>query len=314
MSIFGILVALFVLFYVLGKAADSVVLRLRVIAERIGIGVFFLGIILGLLTSLPELTVGLTALANGVPDLSVGNLWGGVIVLFGLILGGSLVLNRKQAIDGKASSILPLLAYSFLPLLLSLDGSLSFGEGFVLVVGYLFLVWYLYTKHRQGERTARLPVRSREVAHQLVSALAWLAVVVVSAGLIVRLARLLLEALGVSPLVIGLLVFSLGTNLPELIVTIRSWVRHIRELSYATLVGSAIANAFIIGLFALIRPIPITLDPFFYVTFAAMALLFVALFYFYEHKRTLTENEGFVLITIYLCFVAAQLGAIALVR
>src|SRR3546814_16263914 len=44
---------------------------------------FFL---LGLLTSLPELVIGLTSIVDGQPEIFVGNLIGGTIILFLLVI------------------------------------------------------------------------------------------------------------------------------------------------------------------------------------------------------------------------------------
>ena len=138
-----LILAIGALFFILGKAADIVVVNVRKLGERFGVRLFFLGIILGLLTSLPELSIAINAAAYDATPLSYGNLLGGIIVLFGLIMGGSIVVNRKISTDGKTESIAPIALFLCLPLLMSLDGSIGFLEGVILIVAYFILVFFL---------------------------------------------------------------------------------------------------------------------------------------------------------------------------
>src|SRR3989344_1246010 len=89
-----------VLFILIGKAADIVITGVRGLAQKLHINLFLAGLMLGIFTSLPEITIGINALLAGIPALSFGNLIGGTLVLFGPILGLSLILNRRVATDG----------------------------------------------------------------------------------------------------------------------------------------------------------------------------------------------------------------------
>lgn len=91
---------LLLLFIILGIAADVVVRNIKYIATVLKVRLFAFGIVLGLATSLPELSVGINAMMNEASSLSVGNLLGGIIVIFGLILGTSLIFNRSVETDG----------------------------------------------------------------------------------------------------------------------------------------------------------------------------------------------------------------------
>ncbi len=65
--------------------------------------------------------------------------------------------------------------------------------------------------------------------------------------------------LGFSPLLIGLLVVSIGTAAPELVVSLQSALRQAPDLALGTVIGSNIVNILLIlGLGALIRPIPVS--------------------------------------------------------
>ena len=97
------------LFYILSGAADYVVSKITEVAERFKINILSLGMALGVLTTLPEFFVGVNSMASDIPTLSFGNLMGGIIVILCLVVGFSLVLNRRIKTDGKNSGVLPII-------------------------------------------------------------------------------------------------------------------------------------------------------------------------------------------------------------
>lgn len=76
MSLILNIVILLVLFAALGLAADLAVKNIRSIALTLRLKLFSLGIILGIMTTLPELSVGINATIEDAAGLSVGNLMG----------------------------------------------------------------------------------------------------------------------------------------------------------------------------------------------------------------------------------------------
>lgn len=300
-------VSILALFYLLGKTADVVVVNVRRIGERFGIRIFFLGLILGFLTSLPDLAVSVSAVVRDIPEIALGDLLGGVLVLFGLILGGSAILNRQIATDGKAINLLPVLTYLCVPVLFGLDGRVDLSEGIVLIAGYFGIIYYLYRTTRAGDAAARLTATRRELLRYTFLTLAALIAVIVISNIIVRLTTSLLERWQVPPFMVGLLLFSLGTNLPEITITVRSWFRQIRELSLANIIGSALANILILGLLTAMEAIPVTVNAGYYALAAATAILFIFFFRSYQSNRAITRQEGMVLVAIYFLFVVSQL-------
>ena len=155
------IIALLFLFYLLGKSADVVVNRVRIISERFGIHLFFLGIILGLFTSLPEITIAVNSLVNDIPDVSLGNLTGGFIVLFGLILGASLIVNRRVHTDGSLVHFAPMLCYFFLPFLFLLDGTISGIDSVILVGAYFAVLLHVYRSYKSDIPKEKQTVKVR---------------------------------------------------------------------------------------------------------------------------------------------------------
>ena len=81
---------------------------------------------------------------------------------------------------------------------------------------------------------------------------------VVGAGWLVDGSLKLARHFGISELVVGLTVVSVGTSLPELVVNVNASMNGNAELAISNVLGSNIANVLLIlGIAAVIRPLPI---------------------------------------------------------
>ncbi len=82
---------------------------------------------------------------------------------------------------------------------------------------------------------------------------------IIGSGAVLRGGIGLSRNIGLSPLLIGLLVVSIGTSAPELVVSLQSALRQAPDLALGTVIGSNIVNILLIlGLGALLRPIPVS--------------------------------------------------------
>jgi cation:H+ antiporter len=294
------------LFYTLGKSADLVIVNIKLLGERTGTKIFFLGLILGFLTSLPELSIGVNAVIKKVENLSLGNLFGGIIILFSLILGGNLIVNRKINPDGKLQSLLPILIFVGLPFFFVLDGLLSRNEGLILIFLYFFMLYnfYLTSREQVSEKTK---IEIVEILKKSLLVILGLVLLVLISNLIVELTIPLLEKYGLSTFFVGLIIFSLGTNMPEITVMIRSWFKHISELSFSNILGSAMTNVLIAGMVAFLKPVTVEINISYYFLFGITILLLGLIHYFYENDFVLTKREGIILVAIYALFLLGQI-------
>lgn len=295
------------LFLVMAKAADAVVYNCRVLAEKIGLPIFFLGLLLGIFANLPEIAIGVNAFVGDVPEMAFGNLIGGIIVVLCLVLGTGLILNAGIKTDGRTLSILPITAFLLLPLVLGLRGKLDAAAGLFIILSFFAVIIYLYRKNHYiaGHKIAF--VRERQTARQMfIIALGMTGVIVIS-SVIVRLARFFLDRHEISPFFVGLFLFAIGTNLPEIMVMLRSWRRKVSELSLSALFGSAMTHVLILGVFVFLKPVATVIDASYLTLLLFMAVMLSAVFIFYRSGRLLTRAEGYVLVLLYLVFAASQL-------
>ena len=85
-----------------------------------------------------------------------------------------------------------------------------------------------------------------------------LLVLIKGAGFLVEGASSVAKRFGISPLAIGLTVVSLGTSMPELLVSLMSGLQGRSGLAVANVIGSNIANVLLVlGVAAMIRPLPV---------------------------------------------------------
>lgn len=300
-------ILLLVLFYLLSKFADLIVLNLRKTGEKLGIKIFFLGIILGIMTSLPEMAIGINSIINKIEVISFGNLMGGIIVLFGLILAISIILNRKIHTEKRAWPFLITLLFLFLPLILGFKGELNYFDGIVLIASYLALIYYLYRKNKDHQKIKIEIINKKEVSKHLFFIIVGIIGLIISSELIIKTTIFILKDYNVSAFIIGLLFYSIGTNLPELIIAIRSFRRKVSELSFSNLIGSAISNVLILGILSFIKTIEIEVDRSYIFLMIFNLLLFAVLYIFYKTDRLFSRREGLVLLFLYLIFVSSQI-------
>jgi len=303
-------IALFVVFfYLIGKSADVVITNIKTLGANLGIKHFWLGLILGVLTSMPEFTVGIQASLQNVGQLSFGNLMGGVVVLLGLIVGLSVIVDRGIDVDisFKHRELILIAAYISLPLWLMFDGTLSSFDGLILVLTYGLSVFYFIQSNSLPHPSIKIEGGTSNLKAFWLAMLGLIGIVVL-ARFILDFTLPFLESLDIRPFLAGLIFFSLGTNLPELTLAFRSWRSGARDLSFGNLVGSAFANSLVVGLLAFIKPMVLLIGPSYYLFVAVLIILLLAFIILSYTGRRLTPREGWVLIGLYALFLATEVG------
>lgn len=185
-------------------------------------------------------------------------------------------------------------------------GNLNYLDGIIFLGIYII---FLYKNMIEHNHVNGLDIVKNEVV--LAKNFFWIIFgtifVVLSSNLIVVIATRILAAYNVSALIIGLLVFSVGTNLPELIIAVRSWARHVPELSLNHLIGSALANILVLGIMLVARPIALDINASYKFLMISLAVVLFSLTSFYKSDAELTKKEGYKLLAIYLVLVLGQI-------
>lgn len=298
---------LLVLFILLGWSANFAVRNIKYLGAILKIRLFAFGILLGLVTSLPELSLGINATIDRATALSVGNLLGGIIIMLGLILGSSLLLNRKIVTDGRLASLIPTILVIFSLILLGIDGQYSFYDGLTMIGLYVGLIFYLYRLNHFGNHKHVEITNSNRAGKSIVMAIVGIIGILIASHWIVGITLDLLNYIQASQLVIGLIVLSIGTNLPEISIAITSWRKKSSELSLSHLLSSSFTNVLVLGVLAFIRPIIFDVDSTFWTVALFMGVILILFGYFYHSGKKMDRREGAILLTAYILFIVANI-------
>ncbi|HNW09350.1 MAG TPA: hypothetical protein PK619_02750 [bacterium] len=296
-------VLLLVLFVALGWLAELTVNHIKRLGAILKIRLFVFGLLLGIITSLPELSLGINATISQVASLSVGNLWGGIMVMLGLILGVSILLNRKIKTDGRLAGVIPALLVTMTPIFFGLNGYYGATDGLIMIGLYLVLIAYLYYLNRSNRQANVKVATSGRPGQSIILAIGGTIGILIISHYIVALTVQLLAYITISKLAMGLIVFSLGTNLPEISIALTSWRKKSSELSLSHLLSSSFTNTLVLGALAFLRPISFKVDATYWLTAIFMALVLICFAWFYKSHKKMDRREGLILLALYVLFV-----------
>lgn len=267
-------------------------------------------IVLGILTSTPEFAVGLQSVAENNAEIFVGNLLGGIPVLFLFVIPILAVLgngiNLKNDLD--KNTLLVSLGVILAPSLLVLDKKVTNIEGILMIFLYFCLTVLIQKRHGlfDGSNKKLLDVKAysyKDMAKVLIG----VAIVFISSNLIVDKTFYFSNLLSISPFYISLIGISLGTNLPELSIAIRAVISGKKDVAIGDYLGSAASNTLLFGIFTLLISGEVLTVNNFLMTFMFIASALILFFFFSRSKNSISRKEGAILFAVYVVFVAFEL-------
>ena len=245
----------------LAWSADRLMAAASSLAHTLGMPPLLLGLlVIGFGTSAPELLISLVAALDGQPEIAIGNALGSNIANVGLILGLTLVIFPLPADGARRHLGLALLAVAtVLGVALLLDRTLDRLDGALLLGAMAVALLLLAFSGRFGAAAPLLepddPPPALGRARAAAELAVMLAVVVISARILVLGAVDLARAAGISELAVGLGVVAIGTSLPELATGLAAARRGAQGLLYGNLIGSNLFNVLgVTGLAAVVHP------------------------------------------------------------
>jgi cation:H+ antiporter len=265
--------------------------------------------VLGILTSVPEFSVGLNSIINKTPDIFVGNLVGASLVLFVFVIPimavfGSGVKMIHQLSDNDLIFALLVVAA---PIFLIADNVLTRTESVFLILIYIVLFYFIEKKKglMQVMKQTNLFKGKKSIEDGLELLLAIVITFFVS-RYIVNTTVSLAEYFKVSSFMISIVFLSLGTNIPEISLAIRSVLMGKKEVALGDYLGSAAANTLFFGIFTFLNGARINISSYSLRTLL-ITLFGLGVFYlFSQSKKEISKKEGRVLLLIYLLFIISQ--------
>ena len=274
-------------------------------------------IVMAIAASLPNLFVGISAALHKIPELSFGDVIGGNLIDLTLVIALSVLIAKgimAKSRTVQTTSIFTALS-AILPLILILDGVLGRLDGIILLVGFVFYSFWLFSKKERfrkvydSQEDSFGAVKNFKTFLKSVGKLV-LGVVcfLLAAEGVVRSAFFFSKELNLPLSLIGILIVGLGNSLPEAYFSIISARSGQTWMILGDLEGSVmVPSTLVLGTVALIYPIKIPdFSPF---AIGCLFLVAASLFFFLfvRSDRKLTVREGIFLLGIYITFLFIEI-------
>lgn len=310
-------------FYVLIKGADLFVDGSSSVAKRFNIPSIIIGLtIVACGTSLPELSVSLTAAMNGSNDLAIANVVGSNMFNSLVAIGTCAFIAPIVVPDSLMKKELPFSIFITLILFIGLGGFrfydiLNDGGVFILPrsCGFLLLAIFLYfivSSVRQALKSSSASDVEEDIKllSPMASGFSILAggvAIMIGGDLVVNAASKIGLSFGMSQSLVGLTIVALGTSLPEFVTSVVAARKGENEMALGNVIGSNIFNILLIlGVSASISPIMVTSQAVTDVFIALMTGLVVCVVA--KTQNHIGKKEGVLLLVLYLVFFFFILG------
>jgi len=287
------------------------------IAKRFHISSLVIGMtVISFGTSAPELIVSIKAALSGSPEISIGNVIGSNIANIALVLGITVMIfpivvdRNSKILDWPMMMGASVLFFIF---------ALFFGEGYqierwegIVLFGLLLIfIYYLISSSRKKTKKALKNEESLidneaekiNVPKAIGSLLIGLVGLYFGAEWLLDSAVILATDFGMSKATIGITIIAFGTSVPELVTSAVAAIKKETDISIGNLIGSNIFNIMaVIGITAIVKPIPVTEDVISYDMIWMLAISFCLLPLMLIGKK-LGRLKGFMLFSTYVVYI-----------
>lgn len=260
---FGIfIVAMAALIY----GADFIIKESERIALHFKISHFVIGATLVAFgTSLPEMAASMMAAGQGKSDMAVANVVGSVIFNITMVLG--IVFMIAKSMHPKRNLFALDSAWVIIPLVLFFimvqDGVIGRVDGalyLLLMASYLLFLFSSSKEDLEGEIDEELAREKFNWTRTIPLLVVGFALTIGGAHFVVESGTNIARNFGISEWIIGIFLISLGTSLPELVVSLVAVKKGNAEMSIGNIIGSNVANfSMVLGAASLVNPLTVDL-------------------------------------------------------
>ena len=260
----------FIIFFVAMGAliygADFIIKESERIALHFNISHFVIGATLVAFgTSLPEMAASMMASANGKSDMAVANVVGSVIFNITMVLGIVFFIAKKMqpkrdlfALDS-AWVVVPVVVF----FIMVQDGVISRVDGILyllLMASYLLFLFSSSKEDLENELDEDLASEKFNWGKTVLLLSIGFILTIGGASFVVESGTNIARVFGVSEWIIGIFLISLGTSLPELVVSLVAVKKGNAEMSIGNIIGSNVANfSMVLGGASLLSPLSVDL-------------------------------------------------------
>jgi cation:H+ antiporter len=267
-------------------------------------------------TSAPELVVNLVAAFDPTTtDLALTNIIGSNTINTFVILGAAAMVYPIKSQTGSRKFDIPVsLAAPVAVLLLAFDREVSRIDGIILLGVFSFFMYatarkVLRARPAQSEERPDNEGKRKSMWLYTVMIIGGLVMLMIGGQMIVASATNIAESLGIRQAVIGLTIVALGTSLPELATSVVAAAKKNSDIALGNVIGSNIFNVFfVLGISALIRPLPAYINMETDLTVAALGSLLVLIFVSTNRSYEIKRWAGILLLLIYAVYLLRMIS------
>ena len=289
------------------KGAKNLALRLGVAPFVVGLTVVAFG------SSAPEMVTSVVS-AN-TPAIILGNVLGSNIVNIGIAIAlAAIVCPLAAKYDTMRMEVAMMIITSFAVFILAALNILSLWVGIGLIAALIIFLYVIYRAKK--DNTEGQEVYTSEVEEGSTQGYPILiALIVVGLVLLYFGARFFVDGavelahmIGISDLLVGLIIVAIGTSLPEICICLIAASRGENDLAVANIVGSNIFNACaVLGIGAVVAKIPVS-ESVLYFHIPVMILISLCMFAMIKWKNQISRPSAFVLLGIYVAYLAIMIA------
>jgi len=246
--------------------ADFIIKESERIALHFNISHFVIGATLVAFgTSLPEMAASMMAAGQGKSDMAVANVVGSVIFNITMVLG--IVFMIAKTMHPKRNLFALDSAWVVIPMVLFFimiqDGVIGRVDGalyLLLMVSYLLFLFTSAKDDLEGEIDEDLSTEKFNWSKTIPLLVVGFALTIGGAHFVVDSGTNIAREFGISEWIIGIFLISLGTSLPELVVSLAAVKKGNAEMSIGNIIGSNVANfSMVLGAASLVNPLTVDL-------------------------------------------------------
>jgi len=282
--------------------ADLIINHSERIALKFNIPEFIIGAtLIALGTSLPEMAASIAASMDHKSDIAIANVIGSNILNITLVLSAVFLIarritpNRDFFAKDSTWALVPVLVF----ILMILDGKISrFDAVLLLLLMGAYLLFLLQdAKSIPIEELDEIDIRQFSWASTIPVLISAFLMVIIGAHFTVESASEIAKSFGISEWVIGIIMISFGTSMPELVVSISAAVKGKVDMAIGNIIGSNLANTTVVlGAAALANPMPI--DASAYLFDIATMIVATLLLVFITANKLYNKSAGISLVII----------------
>lgn len=266
--------------------ADFIIKESERIALHFKISHFVIGAtLIAFGTSLPEMAASVMASYAHKSEMAVANVVGSVTFNITLVLGVVFLIAKKMNparnlfAQDSAWVIIPVVIF----FIMIQDGEIGRVDGFLYLLVMVSYLIFLFTESKEdleGEIDEDLVKEKFNWTKTILFLGVGFALTIGGANFVIDSGANIARTFGISEWIIGLFLISLGTSLPELVVSIVAVKKGNAEMSIGNIIGSNVANfSMVLGAASLVNTLSIDLVAtkfdIYIMAAASLALLFI---------------------------------------